>query len=150
MPERRLPWGFWPGTLPTEALAAVPQLLGWAWDAERDVLAWAQWDPAAGRAGLFTTPLADPARVQRIPDAEPRCRVHEYGGVPVIAGKGRWQWLWIDDASQGIHALDRNGAVHVLHATSGRRCGDLVLRADGAALLFIEEDLVAEQTRLMR
>ena len=150
MPERRLPWGFWPGTLPTEALAAVPQLLGWAWDAERDVLAWAQWDPAAGRAGLFTAPLADPARVQRIPDAEPRCRVHEYGGVPVIAGKGRWQWLWIDDASQGIHALDRNGAVHVLHATPGRRCGDLVLRADGAALLFIEEDLVAEQTRLMR
>ncbi|MCR9090791.1 prolyl oligopeptidase family serine peptidase [Algiphilus sp.] len=150
MPERRLPWGFWPGTLPTEALAAVPQLLGWAWDAERDVLAWAQWDPAAGRAGLFTTPLVDPARVQRIPDAEPRCRVHEYGGVPVIAGKGRWQWLWIDDASQGIHALDRNGAVHVLHAAPGRRCGDLVLRADGAALLFIEEDLVAEQTRLMR
>ncbi|MHA7835471.1 MAG: S9 family peptidase, partial [Algiphilus sp.] len=140
----------WPGTLPAEALAAAPQLLGWAWAAERETLAWAQWDPAAGKAGLFSAPLADPARVQRIPEAEPRCRVHEYGGVPVIAGKGRWQWLWIDDASQGIHALDRNGAVHVLRSVPGRRCGDLVLRADGTALLFIEEDLEAEQTRLMR
>ncbi|WP_420427230.1 S9 family peptidase [Algiphilus sp.] len=150
MAERRLPWGFWPGTLPADALAAAPQLLGWAWDPAQEALAWAQWDPAAGRAHLFTAALAHPERARCIAQAEPRCRVHEYGGVPIFAGRGQWQWLWIDDASQGIHALDRSGRVHVLYAAAGRRCGDLALRADGAALLFVEEDLTAERTRLMR
>jgi len=144
------PWGFWPGTLGVEALAASRQILGWAASPDARALAWAQWEPEAAKPALYRAPIDAPDRVERIPGAEPRSRLHEYGGVPLFSGAGRWQWLWIDDASQGIRAMDTAGAVHRLYEREGRRCGDFAMRNDGTALLFLEEDPVAERTRLKR
>lgn len=143
-------WGFWPGTVPVDALAASSQILGWAASPDQRHLAWAQWEPQTAKPVLYGAPLDAPAEMRPIADAEPRSRLHEYGGVPIFPGAGRWQWLWIDDTSQGIHAMDVAGRIHVLYAREGCRCGDVAIRSDGRALLFLEEDVAAERTTLKR
>lgn len=143
-------WGWWPGTVAPTMLGGHRRVTGFAVAPGSGALAWTELEPASGGVTrLRVAPPGAPGQARTLAGFSVRSRLHEYGGLAVWPGTGRWPWLFVEEEGQGLWALDCAGQAQPLCVRPGLRYGDCHAHPGSGRLVSLEEDPAGERTRVV-